>query len=274
MKYVLKAFAVLVLFTMFSGCIEYGMLIKVDKNGSGTIEQKLVMSKAVMEMLKQFPGSSQSEQGKDIALYDVESLKNNAAKFGKGVTFEGSQKISGADGEGYSAIYKFNNVNDLRLDNDPGSQISLAGFENDELSDDSTADDYTLFSFTKGNPSVLVISQNPDYGDNTDTTIAEETDTVSADSELTDEAVNTFKGLRISIVVQTDGKVIETDASYSDKNAITLLDIDFEKIIKNKANFAEFGRLQKADDRNAKALLKKIDGVKVELKDKVTVKFE
>ncbi|MGE5810947.1 MAG: hypothetical protein ACM339_05560 [Ignavibacteria bacterium] len=65
---------------IFPGCIEVKTLITVNKDGSGTIEETMVMSEQVVEMMKGFSAafSSDSTQQQDFNIFDENNLKEQS----------------------------------------------------------------------------------------------------------------------------------------------------------------------------------------------------
>ena len=51
--------------------------------------------------------------------------------------------------------------------------------------------------------------------------------------------------MRIRVALNIDGTILETNATYRDKNQITLLDLQFGKILENKAAFEKFSALSR-----------------------------
>ncbi|HVO74189.1 MAG TPA: hypothetical protein VMT35_09220, partial [Ignavibacteriaceae bacterium] len=96
----------LIIFSLFSqGCLEIKTLINVNKDGSGTIEETVIMSEKVIEMMKGFSTafSSDSTQQPEFNIFDEKNLKERASSFGKGVVYVSGEKIQEETKEGFSA---------------------------------------------------------------------------------------------------------------------------------------------------------------------------
>ena len=89
-------------------------------DGSGTIEQTLLMNTAALKgMLGGLGGTQQSSGG-----INEDELRKAAARLGEGVTYVSSEPLKADDGfEGAKVIYAFTDINKVRVDQDP----NLAG---------------------------------------------------------------------------------------------------------------------------------------------------
>ena len=58
----LKIIVLLVISLALMGCFESLILLRVNKNGSGTIEETVVISDAFMELMKSFGGQEEEEE--------------------------------------------------------------------------------------------------------------------------------------------------------------------------------------------------------------------
>ena len=59
----LKLIVLLVVSFALMGCFESLILLRVNKDGSGTVEETVVISDSVMELMKSFSGQQAVEQG-------------------------------------------------------------------------------------------------------------------------------------------------------------------------------------------------------------------
>jgi hypothetical protein len=87
---------------------------------------------------------------------------------------------------------------------------------------------------------------------------------------------NLYKDMKISIQVAVKGKIMTTNAVYVDNNTstLTLLEIDFGKLT---ADADEFKALMKKNPESIgefKELIKNVPGIKLELEEKLNVKFK
>jgi len=268
------SFAILLL--VFSGCIEVKTVINVNDDGSGTIEETIIMSDKVIEMVKGFSAAftSDSTQQPEFDIFDEKNLMERAGSFGSGVVYLSGEKIQEGNKEGFKALYSFRNLNEISLSKIPQNQIPLGIAE-------SVAKDFT-FKFIKGSPSEIIILM-PSLEDSlrnegeTDSAEYSSADSLNGesdgDSTFTEEALELMKDLQISLALITEGSIVETNAAYVDGSEITLFEFDFNKLLNNKENLQELMKLQSHDPAQIKEIIKNIPGIKIETAREIIVKF-
>lgn len=260
---------------LLCGCLEVSQKIIVNKDGGGRIIEKFMMSKQALKMISGFfnalptaMGSKPSKQ-EALNLYDKKKLMADAEKYGPGVKYLSSKMLSTDTKEGYEAEYEFKDITKLRINQNPSGK---APKPSDATS--TAKEENITFLFEKGKPAVLTVlfpgrtdftKEKKNKGDKRDKTTKE---------KATDEMREALKDLYIGITVQPEGKIVETDATYNDGGTITLLEMDFKQLLSDDEQFKSFAKADPESVEEAKALLKKIPGFKVEMKDRVTVKFE
>ncbi|MEJ2504707.1 MAG: hypothetical protein P8Y81_00390 [Ignavibacteriaceae bacterium] len=80
-------------------------------------------------------------------------------------------------------------------------------------------------------------------------------------------------GMRVKISLEPQGKIVNTNASYVDGSEVTLLDIDFGKLIKNKKKLNMLKENPPKNIKEMKELVKDIPGMKIEMQKPVSIKF-
>jgi len=269
------SFAILLL--VFSGCIEVKTVINVNDDGSGTIEETIIMSDKVIEMVKGFSAAftSDSTEQPEFDIFDEKNLMERAGSFGSGVVYLSGEKIQEGNKEGFKALYSFRNLNEISLSKIPQNQIPLGIAE-------SVAKDFT-FKFIKGSPSEIIILmpsledslQNEGETDSAEYSSADSLNEESdGDSTFTEEALELMKDLQISLALITEGSIVETNAAYVDGSEITLFEFDFNKLLNNKENLQELMKLQSQDPEQIKEIIKNIPGIKIETAREISVKFD
>ena len=255
-----------------TGCFEFETKVKVNKDGSGTVEETFLMGQAMVEMMKQFASMGDPKTTKPFKLFDVKELKQNAANFGKGVTFVSADKVKKEGLEGYKAIYKFKDINDLIVDQNPDKKTPMKSFATEDTV--KKEPELTRFSFKKGSPNELSILLDMNKKNDKPDTAKPETKPDTSNSEMNEQAMEFIKGLRFGLSVIINGDIVETNATNREGSNIILMDMDFGKAIDNMDKLKELEKLKDADQETVKNVLKKFPGIKVELNDKVTVKFK
>lgn len=236
------------------------------------------MGQQVIDMMKQFATAfGDAKQKKSFDIFDVKELKKNASSYGKGVTYINAQKLKREDREGYKVVYKFNDINEVAIDQSPDSHTPMKSVGTDVQGKEGR--NFTHFSFKKGNVADLTIIIEKGKDKKEDTPLREdkgdsELKQDSATAEMNQQALAFIKGMRLAMSVQVNGEIVETDASYREKSVLTLLELDFGKFIDNADKLKDLEKLKSADLETVKLALKKMPGAKVELNEKVNVKFK
>jgi hypothetical protein len=94
------------------------------------------------------------------------------------------------------------------------------------------------------------------------------------DAQAQAMAINMMKDMKMSLKIVIESGISETDATYKDGNTITLTEMNMNKLL---ANPNAMKKLQNIDPQNPAEIqnqFKGMEGVKVETKDKVTVKLK
>jgi len=254
-------------------CLEVRQQIVVNKDGGGKIIETVMIPKAVLKELNDIFSSLGSEKGKKrekIDIYDKEKLVADAANYGPDVKYVSSKKMSTKTKDGYQVVYAFNDINNLRINQNPGDKGPKTS--KDDKSD-SEVENIT-FKFEKGDPSTLVINFPAMAKASKEKKQKVAKKDKAAEQKEIEEAREIFKDLYIGITVKPEGEIVETDATYRDGNKITLLEMDFGKLVQDAKKFESFAKKEPETVEETKALLKNLPGFKIELNKKVIVKFK
>lgn len=264
----------LILFSamVFSGCLQVETTVNVNKDGSGTIEEIFVMKNEVINMMKDFAMAFDSTQTEEFNIFNESELKEKAGNYGEGVKYLSGEKIKMDNYEGFKAVYSFADINKLKINPSPEDKIPY-GAELGETEDES-ADDLLRFNFNKGNSSTLVINfpklQPEDKMEYEDTDEFEDT---TFTEEAEQKMIEMFDGMKMSLNLNFMDDIDETDASFVDGSKVTLMEIDFSEIIKNKEVFKKFQGAKPETMEEFKEVVGDIEGIKIEFKEQVTIKF-
>jgi len=251
------------------GCIDVTTKVILKPDGSGRIEETILMSNSMVEMLASFSDETDSENG--FNLYDEEEVKKEAAEFGEGVKFIKGEEIEIAGKKGYRAYYSFENIAKLKMSSNPSDKMPDDGAEG-EISEE---EDLIKFSFKEGSTSRLEIYMPLDPEEMQTELDNEPLDT---DSTEIDPMLEQFKDIlaemRISIQLEIEGNILESNATHIDGNKITMLEISFKELFDNPEQFKKLAKAQPDTYEETKELLKDLPGFKFELNDKVFVEFD
>jgi len=263
----------------FAGCISFTTNINIHPDGTGTIVQTTTVSPEIADQMKQmmagFASDSADKQKKPKELFSVEDAKAAAATMGESVTFVQADKIKTHKAVGIRATYRFKDITKVRIGqtaSGPG-QNSASKKESDQITFSLTA---------SGNHKVLTAvfpkPKKPAASQQTKEATKETTpEGGKATSEPDEKAVvqmkEMLKGMRIATQVTVDGKLIKTSSPYVEKNTVTLMDIQFDKMLDNQKALTELAKTQKGTFEDAKKVLRSLKGIKVNLEPEITIEF-
>jgi hypothetical protein len=256
---------VIVVALLASGCLRSTTVISVKPDGSGTVVQETGVSPQALAML-QGMASSSSEPGKmPTELFGEEQAKKAAATMG--IQFVSGEPIKTAQVEGYRARFAFDDVRKLRMkmNQDPTKEGSATT---------SGGDSPFGFDFERRDASSVLTIVMPDKTDG-----AAAINPMNGlgmggsnpDAQANQQAMQMMKvmmqGLFVDITLNVDGRIIKTNAPHVNGSQLTLMQLDFDKLL---ADEAAMQKLQGAKDLKS---LASVPGLKVIADKKVTVEF-
>ncbi|MCZ7556212.1 MAG: hypothetical protein M5R41_07415 [Bacteroidia bacterium] len=286
-RYVFPVFAALLLL-ISTGCIETHLLVKVRPDGSGTLRETVKLNSDVllpMMELAQAMNQGEAEEGAEAPppppppdIFSEDEIRSRAASYGEGVRYLSHERIDTEGKSGYSAEYAFSNINALKLNSNPAA--ALPDMPGQVIEEGDDADDLVLFTFTKGSPSRLII-RPPAMDEKNEANTAETPEPVPTQEEQSqpDEAASEemkkiFSEMRVSIRVQIDGDIVGTNASYRDGSTITILDIDFSKLMENEETIKQLEAMEDLTPAQMKELVSKIPGITFDSADEIEIRFK
>lgn len=258
----------------FSGCLQVDTKVNLNQDGSGTIEETVVIKSSVIEMMKDFAMSFDSTKSEEFEIFKEDELKSKAKNYGEGVKYVSGEKVKIKGFEGFKVIYSFADINKVKINPSPDDKVPFG----DELQsqEEIPAKDYLKFNFKEGNPSTLVINfpkpEEDQELESEDDTTTEEEDSLSNSANL-DKLVEMFDGMKMTLSIDFSKNIEETDASYVDGSKITLMQMDFSELIKHKDILLNLEKKKPETMEEMKEIIGNIPGIKLETKEKVTIKF-
>jgi hypothetical protein len=128
--------------------------------------------------------------------------------------------------------------------------------------------DQLTFEFTKGAPAVLVIKAR--HRKPTPRTAPEAEDVNEAAGLAM--AQQFLKDTRLTILVNVEGGIVQTDAAHRDGSRVILADIPFGDLLKDPTRLKGLKNAETWDE--AVKLFAGVPGIRMEPKEKITVKFQ
>lgn len=256
---------------VLTGCIDTSTKVTVKPDGSGVIEKTIVLSKHLAELMISMGNKSDAatiEQG----ILNEKGLKADAAQMGADVSFVWAQKITLDKGNGYQVKYAFKDISKVKLNQSPAAGLTFPSSGGAGGSGSSGAPtEFMTFAFSKGPPATLTIIA-PKV---TQTPAKPAPQASSAD---TDKMMATLKPLysdmRIVLVVEVQGTITKTNAAYASGSSVTLVDMDFAKILADDATFKKLTSTQTQSISELKNMVKSVPGVRIDTQDSVSITFK
>jgi hypothetical protein len=247
-------------------CLRSTTVITVRPDGSGLIDQELGMNPQAMAMLKGFAGPANEPKG-GVTASEIFSLEQ-AKKMGDeiGARFISGEPVKTAELEGYRARYAFDDITKLKVKMNQEAAAMTGASHGTE------AQPPFGFDFSKGGSSstltIRMPQQTPGKSPLSQLTMpGTSPDSAQQNQQALAMAKAMMKGLFVDVSLAVDGHVLKTNAPYVNGSRITLMQMDFDKILENEAALL---KLQQATDPK---LLKDIPGLKMVTDPKVTIEF-
>ena len=243
-----------------SGCINSSTLVKVKPDGSGTIEQTmLVNAQALKGLMSGMGGGGQMKESGGV-LSDAE-FKKTAERMGVKPVSLTPLKDGGF--EGAKAIYAFDDITKVRVDQDPQMGAASGAMGGGSSSKESPI----RFTFAKqGGSSVLTIMFDEKKAADATTEMQSKAPSIeSIDPQMMQMIKTMFQGFKVAVDLEVEGKIVKTNADYVNGSRVTLLEIEmaglFEDEAKLKALQSKIG--PGATISEIKPYLKDVKGVKI-----------
>ena len=292
----LRTALVLAFALALSGCFQTKTLVRLNADGSGTVQETVLMNSAIQAAVMGGMGmgmASGVERDSDTP-YILENLQARAGDLG--ATFVGVEEQDLLFGDGYIATYSFEDINTLRLTSDPSA--FLPDELREEMNDDMGGQEQEPIVFAYRNGELLITLPPPDLDGEDDEeieeitldlddpgtprrdpkkqqTIYEESDDELGMGSARDEGMAMlFRDMRFTLTVELPGEVAETNASFLDGRTLTLYDMDFEAMIEEPGSFERLEQLSPGGPPSSAAamrLLSELPGIRYEPAETVTV---
>lgn len=282
----LRLSAVCAAIFLLSGCIQDNLMLNIKPDGSGTIEETVLMGNAFIEMMQGLTKGAGETGAEDKGKADVakpksddsvitemmDKAKANAKDFGEGVKFVSAKPAKTQTASGYTAIYSFDDISKVTLSQNPGKKSPGESKKEDA---EAAKNDTIKFAFKKGPVSRLSVTMPPpkteEKKDKKDGAGKKEE---AEDPNALEMMKSMFKDMRVSIVLNMMGDVVSTNATYRTGKQITLIDMDFGKLINDMPLLKKINQAQPQSVEEIKTMVKGIEGLKLEFNNPVTIDFK
>ena len=256
---------------LLTGCFQSSILVKLNPDGSGTIEQTLSMATQTIEQLKALAAMDADKKGADAdtnELFSVERAKAAAAKMGTGVSFVSASKANTQGRTGLKAVYAFKDIRTLALNAMPPSfAADLSNKVSDPMSLSFTQlpNGHALLTIKNDETAADMMPMKPAAG-----APARPARGGGADDEAQAMVKAMLGGLKVDLAIQV-GHVIKTNIPYVIGSTVTVISVDFDQVL---ANTAAFDKLDKAQTPvEMKAALRSVKGIKINVEPELKIEF-
>jgi hypothetical protein len=250
-----------------AGCINSTSLVRVKPDGSGTIEQTMLVNPAAVKSMLGGMGGTQAK-GSGAVLNEAE-FKRTAERMGVRPVSLTPVKQNGF--EGSKAVFAFDDITKVRLDQDP----QMAGTTSGAFSSPGQNSNPIKFGFSRqGGTSVLTIAVDEKAAAAATEKAQGAPSLDKVDPSVMQMIKTMFEGFRIAIDLEVDGKIVKTNADYVTGSRVTLLELDAAGIFQDEAKLRTLqGKVGPGVSLSElRPYLKDIKGVKVN-HPAITVEF-
>jgi len=266
----LKLVVLLVISLALMGCFESLILLRVNKDGSGTIEETVVISDAFMELMKSFGGQEEAEQEEEEDLVDEEQLAEKASSMGADVRLVSAEPVKTDRGAGYKAIYSFSDINKIQINQNPGENVTAPSMGGEE---EQPVEEWLRFKFSGGSTATLDILYPQDVEVEQEEESSEGEVDMESNPEMMEMMRQLYQDMHIGIAVEVDGRITETNASYVEDSTVTLMDVDFAKILEDEQKFKDLLSANPNTIEEMKEVIQDNPGIKVEIQENIQIRF-
>lgn len=301
MKRFFYSFLAIVMVAFLCGCIQDTTVIHIKPDGTGTIEETTLFSNSMLELMESLSagmvgiehqksdqenkeaakGDSTKEKEKtrdDVFAKMLKDAEMRAATFGTDVKFISAKPVKTDKGSGYTAVYAFQDISLVKVNQNPGNKVDT---HKTEKNDSTPKEEFLRFIFVKGSPSRLVVSfptqkdlASDKPGIPESTNVGGEESNKESDNQSLEMMKNLFQDMKLSISLRFEGTIVNTNATYRDASTVTLIEMDFGKIMNNPVLLKKLSAAKPQTIEETKALFKRVEGLKVETNNPVTIEFK
>jgi len=256
----LRAVLLVVAALSCGGCFQMTTVMKLNGDGAGTIEHRMLFTTQALVQLRQFAALG---GGGQIDPTSERQARDMAAALGPGVTYVSSTPVKTPVGEGRDAVYAFTDVNQLRIAAQPaapgGMSIRTAGIDTDAAT--------LTFSFQRdaaGNAALHINAPEP--------AIVEALNANGNAQQQLPMIKSMLAGAHVLLAVEPAGTIVRTTSPYVEDGRVTLLEVDLDQLLQDSDALVAKLQAAKTNDE-AKAVLKDAPGLKMSLERDLLIEF-
>jgi len=248
-----------------AGCFQSSTLIRVKADGSGTIEQRLLLSEQALDQLRAFTilGGGNGDNADPTTEAQARAL---AEVIGPGVAYVSSMPLADGKLRGRQTTYSFADVTQLRISEQPSVSPGGPGLKAQGINTSSDPITFALDRRPGGNVVLRILVPRPGVFP---------TDPNGIPQAPTAEQIAMVKamlaGARLTVAIEPEGRLVQTTSPFVQGNQVTLLDVDVDKAAADTSLAQKLQAAKTPDD--VKAALNSTPGVKITLDPEISIEF-
>lgn len=272
-------------------CIRVDTVVRLRPDGSGTIEETILLRRDVVRQVLGAPPGSESKPLSD-SLIDERQLRQRALAMGPEVMLLSVEPLSDELSEGVRAVYAFRDINRLHFGQEviagptpglgpppPGAFCPLWRSEGN-----------LTFHLRPGNPATLAIEVPPCEGPPLPQAGALGAMPVAppappppmvppppaaavSEEALLAQARQFLPGMGFRLTLEVEGTILQTDASFRDGNRIVLVDMDLGRLLEDDERLRAIMAGAADTMRGARTLMQDVPGARIETRPEIRVVF-
>jgi hypothetical protein len=253
------------------GCFQSTALIKINADGSGTIEHQMLMTTAALAQMRQLAAVFGGNRANPVDPFSEDQARALAGKMGDGVTLMSSTPLKTAASEGRANVFGFRDITKVRF-----TQVATLADTSVRASGLDIADlgavafdlrrldggDALLTLRLPGNLLETLVNQASGPAGRRRAGVP--VDQLAALRQA-------MAGIRLSIRVEPAGRLVRTSSPYVDGQIVTLFDLDLDQLFKDDTLLPRLMSAKTAAE--TAAVLKDAPGLEINPEREVTIEF-
>ena len=240
-------------------CLQNETTITLNKDGSGTIVEETLLGAQMMAMMTQFAQPGQPDPVAEM--FSEDKAKAKAAKFGEGVEYVKTDLFEKDGRKGARFHYRYADINKITAS--PDNAVEGLGDEQPPAEGDKEKKESVKFEYADGKLRIIVPPADFD-----EMNMEEEE---GADPQQKAMMEQMMADMRITMKLVIADGIAETNASHVEGDTVTLFDVQVGKMLGHRDALKKISETAKTDRDAAKAEFSKLDGIRIETKEDVTV---
>jgi hypothetical protein len=258
----IRTLLILLVAVSCSGCFQMTTVMKINGDGSGTVEHRMLFTTQALAQIKQF--GALGGRGQAVDPTSEQQAREMAAALGPGVTYVSSTPVKTPTGEGRDAIYSFTDVSQIRVATQPAPPGGVT-IRTPTLTTDVDTVTFSMARDPGGNP-VLHVNVP-------ESALVQGISTNAATLPQQLPMIKTMlAGAYITLMVEPAGTLVRASTPHVDGQRVTLLEVDLDTLLKDPDALLARVQAAKTHDEVKKAL-EDVPGLKLTIAPEITIEF-